>query len=87
MVPLFFLIFIDDILVYRNLQAFFYCYAGDTKLLATGSDLNQNLQDNLDVLKLWASDNQLSFNTGKSCFLHLNAIKDLKLFVRNSEIE
>ena len=53
-------IFIDDML---DLPVFStrFCYADDTNLLATGSDVNRNLRGDLYALKLWASDDQLSF--------------------------
>ena len=52
--------FIDDML---DLPVFStrFCFADDTNLLATGSDVNRNMREDFYALKLWASDDQLSF--------------------------
>ena len=57
---LFYLNLIEDILDLQDSSSCF-CYANDTKFLATVSDLNQNSQVILDVLKIYNqyTDNQL----------------------------
>ena len=66
--PLFFLIFLDDILDVTELSKVF-CYADDTKLLCHGDFCLKSAQNDPCFVRLWAYCNSLSFNSAKTGFL------------------
>ena len=69
--PLFFLIFIDDMIDVPKVSKVF-CYADDTKLLCHGDLCLNSAQNDLCSLRLWAYCNYLSFNSTKSGYLHIS---------------
>ena len=69
--PLFFLIFIDDMIDVPELSKVF-CYADDTKLLCHGNLCLNSAQNDLCLLRLWAYCNYLSFNSAKSGYLRIS---------------
>ena len=69
--PLFFLIFIDDMIDVPEVSKVF-CYADDTKLLCHGDLCLNSAQNDLYSLRLWAYCNYLSFNSAKSGYSHIS---------------
>ena len=69
--PLFFFIFIDDMIDVTEVSKVF-CYADDTKLLCHGDLCLNRAQNDLCSLRLWAFCNYLSFNSTKSRYFHIS---------------
>ena len=69
--PLFFLIFIDDMIDVPEVSKVF-CYADDTKLLCHGDLCLNSAQNHLCSLRLWAYCNYLSFNSAESGYLQIS---------------
>ena len=69
--PLFFLIFVDDMIDVPEVSKVF-CYADDTKLLCHGEFCLNSAQNDLYSLRLCAYCNYLSFNSAKSGYLHIS---------------
>ena len=83
--PLFFLIFLDDMIDVPEVSKVF-CYADDTKLLCHGEFCLNSAQNDLCSLRLWAYCNYLSFNSAKSGYLHISRMSLDNILLGDVEI-
>ena len=83
--PLFFLIFIDDMIDVPEVSKVF-CYADDTKLLCNGDFYLYSAQIDLCLLRLLAYCDYFSFNLAKSGYVHNSRLFLDKILLGDVEI-
>ena len=83
--PLLFLVYIDDILsLPKNSNC--YCFADDTKLVCSSTNVFGDSQEDINRLYNWSNSNSLKFNASKCSYIHISKKTTGDLFLNNEKL-